>query len=256
VTRGAAGLFATLLLACSGEEPLPPAPPDPSPTTAWHQEPVRERRVGKGILLLDHADPSIDADRVLSALERQYAWLAEYVGTAPRWVVVHVGARYPCGFAIGSSPYPEMFLRAGPIADTSNDYAHEMTHCFAFRYGQIPHWLNESLADAAYADAEISLYGRREEAEILGVFDRVDHRSYELMRLRARYGAGFVPRVFRTLERRIEECRRILGPGTTLEEKNLFLLSVLSEAAGEDLTPRFRDEFGFNPRTRERQRGY
>jgi hypothetical protein len=84
----------------------------------------------------------------------------------------------------------------------------------------------------------------------------VDHRSYELMRLRARYGAGYLRRVFRTLEARIEESRRTLLYFVPLEEKNRFLLSVLSEAAGEDLTALFTGEFGFNPRTRERQRGY
>jgi hypothetical protein len=41
-----------------------------------------------------------------------------------------------------------------------------------------------------------------------------------------------------------------------LEDRNRFLLAVLGEAAGTDLVPLFTREWGFNVRTRERQRGY
>ena len=58
------------------------------------------------------------------------------------------------------------------------------------------------------------------------------------------------------MEARREECLRTFSEGVPLEEKNLLLLAFLSAAAGEDLLPYFRSEFGFDPRTRDRQRGY
>jgi hypothetical protein len=58
------------------------------------------------------------------------------------------------------------------------------------------------------------------------------------------------------MEKRLEECRKTFAEGVALEDQNLLILAILSEAAGEDLTPLFTKEFGFNPKTRERQRGY
>ena len=63
-------------------------------------------------------------------------------------------------------------------------------------------------------------------------------------------------RLYEILQARRVECRQLMQPASTLEERNLFLLEVVSAAAGQDLTETFRREFGFNPRTRERQRGY
>jgi hypothetical protein len=107
-----------------------------------------------------------------------------------------------------------------------------------------------------YADAEIELWKRRKETEFLAQFERVDHRSYELMQLRMRYGAGYFRKVYAAMRARRAEFQALMQEGAALEEKNRLILSVLSEAAGEDLTPLFAKEFGFNLRTRERQRGY
>ena len=156
---------------------------------------------------------------------------------------------------MGGEPHPEVFLQADRIFDTQVNYAHELLHAFNAELGPTPHWFNESTADVAYVDSEIELWERRLEQPFLEQFDRIDHRSYELLQLRARYGADYFPRVYRALAARLPEARRVLATGS-LEERNLLLLEALSEAAGEDLEPLFRKEFGFNPARRERQRGY
>jgi hypothetical protein len=120
--------------------------------------------------------------------------------------------------------------------------------------GAIPHWFNESVADMAWFDSEIDLWKRRKESW-LATFDRVDYRSYELLQLRLQYGHDYFAKVFALLQKQKEECRRVFSDATKLDEKNEFLLATLSQAAGEDVRPRFK-EWGFNPRTRERQRGY
>ena len=131
-----------------------------------------------------------------------------------------------------------------------------MMHCFCFEFGYLPHWFNESIADVAFVDSEIELYRRREELPFLKRYDRVDHRSYELLTLRRRYGSGYFRRVCAVMRNRLDVCRRTFRGGSSLEDQNELLLSILSDAAGEDLTAVFVDEFGFNPRTRHRQRGY
>jgi hypothetical protein len=239
----------------SRARPATPPPADPAATTDWHKEPVLSRAASRNVAFLNHADATLRPETIVADLQRQYEWLAEYVGVAPPWLFVHAGAKYPCGFAVPSEPHPEMFLVAAKIYDTSNDYAHEMTHCFTFRYGRLPHWFGESICDVTFADAEIELWKRRLEPWLEG-FDRVDHRSYELMTLRRKYGRAYFPKVFRSMEKRADECRRTFAQGVALEEQNRLLLAILSEAAGEDLVPLFTKEFGFNPRTRERQRGY
>ncbi|MBI5362181.1 MAG: hypothetical protein HZA53_03315 [Planctomycetes bacterium] len=252
-------LGALLALGCAAPRSLPSAPPaDPPARTEWHAEPVFEKAWSANIVVYNHADASFALDFALDALQKQYDWLARYTSSAPGRVIVHVGNHYPCGFSIEGtecSP-PEMFLQAGSFFDSQANYAHEMTHCFAFHWGALPHWFGESIADAAYADAEIELWKRRKDPAFLTSFDRIDHRSYELLQLRIRYGASYFPRVFRLLESRADERAHALARDASLETKNRFLLSVLSEAAGEDLTPLFTREFGFDPRTRERQRGY
>ena len=131
-----------------------------------------------------------------------------------------------------------------------------MMHAFNSEIGALPHWFNESMSDVAWVDSEVELWHRREADEFLASLDRVDHRSYELLELRRRFGRDYFPRVYRGIGARMDECRRVFGEGTSLEEKNDLLLDLLSQAAGEDLVPVFKKEFGFNPRTRERQRGY
>jgi hypothetical protein len=185
-----------------------------------------------------------------------YEFLLGYAGAGPERVVVHVGASYPCGFARRGSPDPEMFLRAGHVFDTTVDYAHEMMHCFAFRYGDLPHWFGESLSDVAWVDSEIALYHRRREEPFLKSLVRIDHRSYELLSLRQRFGAGYFPKVLREMEKRREECAETFRSGVPPERKNRLILRVLSAAAGKDLTRLFTDEFGFDMKTRQRQRGY
>lgn len=259
MTRGAL-LAALALTGCVSDSPRMdwppvPLPPDPPASTEWHQEPVFERLDEPPIVVLNHADPSLKLAPIARDLRRQYDFLAEYVGSAPEVLYVHVGAHYPQGFMMQAGPYPEMFLQSGSIADTTANFAHEMMHAFLRRFGDLPHWFNESMSDVAYADSEIELWGRRKEAEFLATFDRVDHRSYELMRLRARYGRTYFRKVCHGLEARRERCLATFRDGVALEDKNELLLEVLSEAAGEDVRPLFR-EFGFNPKTRERQRGY
>ncbi|MBK7876814.1 MAG: hypothetical protein IPJ77_13905 [Planctomycetes bacterium] len=243
--------------AATGARALP-EPPDPPARTEWHAEPVFEKAWSANVVVYNHADASLALGPALALLQTQYDWLAEYTSSAPGRVIVHVGAQYPCGFSMSGADGgpPELFLQAGSIFDSQANYAHEMTHGFAFHWGALPHWFAESIADAAYADAEIALWKRRKEAPFLATFDRIDHRSYGLMRLRLRYGAGYFPRVFRLLEARKAERERALASGAPLETKNRFLLALLSEAAGEDLLPLFTREFGFDLRTRERQRGY
>jgi hypothetical protein len=254
--RGAWAGAVLLAAACGGRDAaVPAAPPDPPVSTEWHKEPVFDRVASRNVVFVNHADPTMDPRTVVEGLQAQFDWLREYVGVAPRWVFVHAGNRYPCGFAMPGAEHPEMFLVAGKVFDTSNDYAHEMTHCFTFRYGRLPHWFNESLSDVAYVDAEIDLWRRRRESYVDG-FDRVDYRSYEILRLRKRFGRPYFPKVFRAMEKRLEECRKTFAEGVALEDQNLLILAILSEAAGEDLTPLFTKEFGFNPKTRERQRGY
>lgn len=272
----AALVLAALMEACSAPQPASsarapdslepasasnacaPEPPDPLARTEWHAEPVFEKAWSANVVVYNHANASFELAPAVAELQRLYDWLAQYTSSAPGRVIVHVGNEYPCGFSIEgteTSP-PEMFLQAGSFFDSQANYAHEMTHCFAFHWGALPHWFGESIADAAYADAEIGLWKRRKDPAFLATFDRIDHRSYELMQLRLRYGASFFPRVFRILEARAEERRTALARDAALETKNRFLLSALSEAAGEDLVPLFTREFGFDPKTRERQRGY
>lgn len=240
-----AALFVLLAAACAAAQSADP-----------HDEPVVAEASPKNIALVNHAEKSIDCAKVLALLQAQYDFLSEYVGAGPERIAVHLGAKYACGFSIPSAPAPEMFLQAPRIFDTTHDYAHEMMHCFLFRYGALPHWFNESMSDVAYVDSEIELYRRQEEAPFLASFDRVDHRSFELLRLRARFGREFFRKVCREMEARREKCVAVFTPGGALEEKNRLLLAILTQAAGEDLTPLFSKEWGFNPRTRERQRGY
>jgi len=232
------------------------APPDPPATTEWHQEPVLEKRVGKNVVLYNHADATLEGATIVELLQTQYDWLAGYSGFAPRWVLVHVGSRYPHGFMIRNGPDPEMFLQAAGIFDTSNNYAHEMMHCFMSELGgSIPHWFNESMSDMAWIDAEIELWKRRREEPWLATLDRIDHRSYELLTLRRAYGRGYFREVCAALRRRREECASTFASDVKLDRKNGLILEALSAAAGEDVSGRLR-AMGFDPRTRERQRGY
>ena len=242
-------------------EPVAPeAPADPLPTTEWHQEPVLEKRVGNHIVLLNHADATLETATILAQLEQQYDWLADYVGVAPRWIFVHVGTKYPCGFMIRpgdpADVWPEMFLQVGSIFDTSANYAHEMMHCFMSELGgAIPHWFNESLSDLAYIDAEIELWKRRREEPWLPTLDHADNRSYELIVLRSRFGRDFIRKSCAALVKRKDECRATFTPDHKVDVKNELIVAALSEAAGQDVLPILK-ELGFNPRTRERQRGY
>ena len=231
-------------------------PADPPASTEWHGEPVLERRVGRNVVVLNHADATLECATIVLLLQRQYDWLAGYVGISPRWVIVHVGANYPLGFMIRNGPDPEMFLQANGIFDTANNYAHEMMHCFMSEFGRdIPHWFNESLSDMAYIDAEIELWERRREEPWLATFDRIDYRSYELLVLRRKYGPEFFRKVCAALVARREECLRVFSADTKLDVKNGLIFEALTAAAGEDVAPLMR-ELGLNPRTRERQRGY
>ncbi len=247
-----ASAFAAALLAAPPQDA--PAPKDPAPTTPWHAEPVLEKSVAKNVAVYNHADATIVTATVAALAQQQYEFLEKYTGGAPRWVLVHVGNKYECGFSIQAGPDPEMFLQANGIFDTSANYAHEMMHCFMFELGRLPHWFNESLSDMAYFDAELELWKRRKEAWLDG-FDRADYRSYELLQLRRKYGREYFRKVCAELRKRADECRRVFSDATKLDEKNELILTVLSTAAGEDVRPLFK-EWGFNPRTRERQRGY
>lgn len=236
-------------------------PPDPEARTEYHAEPVVGRAVSQNILFLNHADASIREEKVAELLQMQYDFLRRYLGAGPEWIYCHTSAKYPLGFSIapgapGAAPWPEMFLQSGGIFHTEDNYAHEMTHCFNSYFGHFPHWFNESMADVTYLESEVYLWGRRREADLLKSFDRVDHRSYELMQLRARFGAGFFPKVYRVFLERLDECRRLFTTDTDLEDRNRFLIAAMSEAAGVDLLPLFEREFGFSLRTREKQRGY
>lgn len=243
------------LCACAAPPSAEP-PPDPPSADEWHREAVLEKLAGQNVVFYNHADASFEAATIVALLQRQYEWLRAYVGVAPRWIRVHAGSRYPCGFSTNVDGTPEMFLESQRIFDTAANYAHEMGHCFAGQFGALPHWFNESLSDVVYADAEIELWKRRKEREFLAQFDRVDHRSYELMKLRMRYGAPYFRRVFGAMRARQAEFLATMKDEADLEDKNRLILRVLSEAAGEDLTALFAHEFGFNVRTRERQRGY
>lgn len=258
-TKWARALSALLLLAagCVGSDAAAGSiPADPPATTDWHQEPIVARAHSRNVLVLNHADPTLRLDTAAAQLQRQYDWLAEWMGFAPRFVIVHVGANYPLGFSTRQGPDPEMFLRADGIFDTANNYAHEMQHCFLSELGSaIPHWFNESLSDMAFLDSEIALWQRRREAEWLPQLDRIDWRSYELLQLRKKYGPGYFPRVLRALWRRRDECQATFSAATKLDAKNEQILAALEEAAGEAVLPLLR-ELGFDPRTRERQRGY
>jgi hypothetical protein len=141
------------------------APRDPPASADWHKEPVLEKAVGKNVVLYNHADRSLECATILSLLQQQYEFLKDYVGVAPRWILVHVGNGYPCGLSLHAGPDPEMFLQASTIFDTQTNYAHEMMHCFMFDFGELPHWFNESLSDVAYVDSEIELWKRRREKE-------------------------------------------------------------------------------------------
>lgn len=77
----------------------------------------------------------------------------------------------------------------------------------------------------------------------------------ELVQLRIRNGREYFRKACAALGRRREECVKTFKPSERLEAKNLLILTALSEAAGSDVMPQF-EEWGFNPRTRERQRGY
>jgi hypothetical protein len=232
------------------------APADPLATTEWHQEPVLDKKVGRHVAVYNHADATLETATIAELLDTQYDWLAKYTGIAPRWVIVHVGNRYPCGFTIRNGPDPEMFLQVGSIFDTSANYAHEMQHCFATELGSaIPHWFNESLSDVAWIDSEIELWKRRREAPWLATFDHVDHRSFELVKLRMKYGRDYFRKVYAELAKRKDDCKATFTAATKLDAKNELIVSALSAAAGEDVLP-FLKELGFNPRTRERQRGY
>ena len=240
----------------SYQEAGPAGPPDPPATTELHREPVLEKRVGRNVVLYNHADATLETATIVDLLQRQYDWLAQEVGVAPRWVLVHVGANYPLGFMIRNGPDPEMFLQASGIFDTANNYAHEMMHCFTSEFGgAVPHWFNESMSDLAWIESEIFLWKRRREEPWLATFDRIDHRSYELIALRRAFGRDFFGNVCAAMARRQEECRKAFTASTKLDAKNALLLEILSAAAGEDVTPRMK-EMGFDPRTRERQRGY
>jgi hypothetical protein len=234
-------------------------PKDPPASTPWHREPVLEKRVGKNVAVYNHADATLNLAPIVDGLQREHDFLAKYTGGAPRWVLVHVGAHYECGFSIKAGPDPEMFLQAPSIFDTSANYAHEMMHCFVFDLcgdagGAIPHWFNESLSDMAWFDSEIDLWQRRKESW-LDAFDRVDYRSYELLQLRRKYGGGFFPKVCAAMRKQADACRRVFSAATRLDVRNDFILDLLTQAAGEDVRPLFK-EWGFDPRTRERQRGY
>jgi hypothetical protein len=231
----------------------PVPPPDPPALTEWHEEPVHSRAWVRNVLVLNHADPSINVETIAWKLQDQYDWLADWIGLAPDWVIVHVGANYPLGFATPHQPHPEMFLQAQHIFDSQVNYAHEMLHCFHGALARFPHWFEESMADAAFVESEIGLWKRRLEDPFLDQYDRVDHRSYELLRLRARYGEDLFPRMYAALRARLGDVRETMAEGS-LEERNRLLLALLSDAAGEDLLPYFREEFGFDIRTRERQR--
>lgn len=253
-----AGCCALLYLVCAACAARPAAAPpaDPPPVDDWHREPVLSRLARGNIAFYNHADASFDDETIVALLQRQYDWLRDYVQVAPPWIRVHAGSGYPCGFSTNIDGTPEMFLQSGGIFDTENNYAHEMGHCFTQPFGDLPHWFNESLSDVLYADAEIELWRRRKEAEFLAQFDRVDHRSYELMQLRTRFGRTYFRAVFAAMRARSEEFRSTMRAEVDLEDKNRLILAVLSQAAGRDLTDVFVHEFGFNPRTRERQRGY
>jgi len=252
VTAARAGAALALLAGCAAS----PGPDAAAPETVLPASTNFGRCAGRNVVFYNDADPAIDGTAVVALLQRQYDFLREFLGDGPGWVIVHTGNDYQCGHTMIAGPWPEMFLMAPSLLDTRADYAHEMTHCFHAQFGRLPHWFDESMADALYFESEVQLYLRRRAADMLTEFDRVDHRSYELMQLRARYGAGFFRRVYRVLTARRQECRALMQDGTALEDKNRFLLAVLSEAAGEDVVPRFVQEFGFNVRTRERQRGY
>jgi hypothetical protein len=229
---------------------------DPPASTPWHAEPIVARATAANVLVLSHTDPTLRLDTVASQLQTQYDWLREWMGFAPRAVIVHVGANYPCGFSLRAGAAPEMFLQAGGIFDPSSNYAHEMQHCFLSEIGSvIPHWFNESLSDMAWLESEIELWQRRREAEWIAQLDRIDWRSYELLQLRKRFGAGYFPRVLRILWREREACRETFTAANKLDVRNERILAALSEAAEGDVLP-FLRELGFDPRTRERQRGY
>jgi hypothetical protein len=256
VARGAALLALASCAARPAPEPARTPPPDPPATTEWHAEPVLDRRFAHNVVLLQHADASLPDETIVGWMQQQYDWLRAWVGFGPEWIFVHVGAHYPCGMTMRAGEWPEMFLRADSILDTSADVAHEMMHAFDTEVGALPHWFNESMSDVAWVDSEVELWHRREAGEFLASLDRVDHRSYELLELRRRFGRDYFPRVYREIAARLDECRRTFRDDVPLEDKNRLLLALLSTAAGEDLEPVFRKEFGFNPKTRERQRGY
>lgn len=262
----AAAAFCSMIAACgSATRAVPPVaeplPPDPPMLTEWHKEALLSRAAGANVLLFNHADASFNDDKIIELLQMQYDYLRRYFGAGPRWIYCHISPKYTLGFSIsagapGEAPWPEMFLQSGGVFDTQANYAHEMTHCFNSYFGPLPHWFNESMADVTFFESEVYLYGRRREKEFIKHFDRVDNRSYELMQLRAKFGPSFFPKVYRIFASRLAECRAIFTTDTDLETRNRFLISAMSEAAGEDLLPIFEKEFGFNVKTRERQRGY
>jgi hypothetical protein len=204
----------------------------------------------------NHADPTFVTATIAAELQKQYDWLKEWVGAEPGKIAVHFAADYPCGFSRSLPTGPEMFLQSGSIFDSQANYAHEMGHCFLFRFGWLPHWFAESMADMAFGDSEIYLWKRRKEEAFPHAFDTPANRSYELGHLRVKYGKAFFPKVCRLLQRDRAKCLATFVPGASPEAMNEFLMKILSEAAGEDLRPMFTKELGFDLKTRERQRGY
>ena len=70
-----------------------------------------------------------------------------------------------------------------------------------------------------------------------------------------KYGSDYFRKVLAELVKRKDDCRATFVGSVKLDAKNDLIVSTLSAAAGEDVLP-FLKELGFNPRTRERQRGY
>ena len=95
-TFAASAVAAALLVAPPQDAP---APKDPAPTTPWHAEPVLEKCVVKNVAVYNHADATIETATVAALAQQQYEFLEKYSGGAPRWVLVHVGNKYECGFS-------------------------------------------------------------------------------------------------------------------------------------------------------------
>ena len=208
----AASALAALLFAAPSQDA--PAPKDPATTTPWHAEPVLEKKVTKNVAVYNHADATLETATVAALAQQQYEFLEKYTGGAPRWVLVHVGNKYECGFSMQAGPDPEMFLQA-PGMDTSANYAHEMMHCFMFELGALPHWFNESLSDMAWLRLELEPgSGAR------GVARRL--RPRRLPELRALQLGRSTAASFRKVRRAAQAQGRVpQGPvASPLDEKN------------------------------------